>query len=156
MFTHPERKRDTPVRKSNRIRKVEVAYTPPLTPADRKRNQRCLQGNNKRELDKSQTQVRVQKHRMAQPETVHEAEKTQTLVRVQKLCESQTEAVRKTERIEGSDRSAPWTGENTRATETQAVCRNFVMLKQRRTVKRRENLHRSVGRNFVGSNRSAA
>ena len=107
MFTHPERKRDTPVRKSNRIQKVEVAYTPPLTPADRKRNQRCLQGNNKRELDKSQTQVRVQKHRMAQPETVHEAEKTQTLVRVQKLCESQTEAVRKTERIEGSDRSAP-------------------------------------------------
>ena len=44
MFTPPEHKMDILARKSNRVRKEKVAYTPPLTPADRKRKQRCLQG----------------------------------------------------------------------------------------------------------------
>ena len=67
MFTPPEHKQDTPARKSNRTRKEKVAYTPPLTPADRERKQRCLQADEKRELDKIQTYVRVQKLREAQP-----------------------------------------------------------------------------------------
>jgi len=75
-----------------------VAYTPPLTPADRKRKQRCLQGAKKCELDKSQTQVRVQKLREALPEALREAERTQTQVRVQKLRETQAEADREAER----------------------------------------------------------
>ena len=90
MFTPPEHKQDTPARKSNRIRKEKVAYTPPLTPADRKRKQRCLQGDEKRELDKIQTYVRVQKLREAQTEADREAERTQTQVRVHKLREGQT------------------------------------------------------------------
>ena len=47
MFTPPEHKRDNATRKSNRIRTEKVAYTPPLTPTDRKRKQRCLQGEKK-------------------------------------------------------------------------------------------------------------
>ena len=44
----------------------------------------------KRELDKIQTYVRVQKLREAQTEADHEAERTQTQVRVHKLREGQT------------------------------------------------------------------
>ena len=73
---------------------------PPLTPADRKRKQRCLQGDEKRELDKIQTYVRVQKLREAQTEADREAERTQTQVRVHKLREGQAEADREVERTQ--------------------------------------------------------